>query len=425
MDTSTRQAPRSAHVWPEGPPDSHPDPTTITNDATLLHTLRLDHDPQDIERHISSIKTVEVQKLKTPYPVRKHWVSENDRIHGLWDHQISFAKMKDVRTPRRPIHDLDVSRIRYVVEPGESVRFIDNGRIVNEIQRNFIGDPGTLAWLDEVVLDNCQKRLGVRRDDSGTIIQMGYTCGLRSEPRFTWARNLLSNKCSEEELKQLNYQTSSAYALFWNVMKVSLPKVIVQDTTNLVAAAGLPPMDCNLKGRDPYRHLVCKSGNQSHMFTNIDLAPACGVAGGNYARFVHREGNANNYVTSLTTHRDLELPSGGNFFNADYGILIKAATNTCVVHRSTDYHGTTLLEKDPNEKTFLQRGLSIYLPPKTLRVWDKYKQEITVAGGERGQEALLVEEEDGMNTSDEESEEDEYHGLEFCAAGEALMKRSR
>ncbi|KAI9749819.1 MAG: hypothetical protein M1835_001394 [Candelina submexicana] len=243
---------------------------------------------------------LEVQNLKTPYPVTKHWVSVNDRIRGLWDHQISFAKMKDVSTPRRPIHDLDVSQIRYVVAPGQSVRFIDNGRIVNELQRNFIGDPATLAWLDKVVLDNCQERLKVRRDDSGTIIQMGYSCGLRSEPRFNWARKLLSSKYSEEELKQLNYQTVSAYALFWNVMKVSLPKVVIQDTTKLVAAAGLPPMDCKLKGRDPCRHLRLR----------VELP------GEIYARFVHREGNPNNYVTSLTTHRDLELPSGGNFFNA-------------------------------------------------------------------------------------------------------------
>ncbi len=203
-------------------------------------------------------------------------------------------------------------------------------------------------------------------------------------------------------------------------MKVSLPKAILKDTTDLVDGSGLPPMDCNLKGRDTYRHLVFRSGNQSHMFTNIDLAPACGVAGGNYARFVHREANASNYVTSLTTKRSLELPSGGNFFNADYGILIKAATNTCVVHRSEDYHGTTLLEKDPKGNELLQRGLSIYLPPKMLNVWRAYKREVAVSGIHREEEVVLAEEVDEINTSDEDSD----LGLEFCAAGEQAKKRS-
>ncbi len=149
-------------IWPEGLPDSHPDPTTIYNDPDLIHKLHLDRSPQEFRHHISSIKTIEVQKLETPYPIAKHWVAENNNIHGLWDHQIKFAKMDDIRTPRRPILDLDASLIRYIVEPWESVRFVDDGRIVNEIQRNFIGDPGTLEWLDGEVVDNCQKRRGVR-----------------------------------------------------------------------------------------------------------------------------------------------------------------------------------------------------------------------------------------------------------------------
>lgn len=84
-------------------------------------------------------------------------------------------------------------------------------------------------------------------------------------------------------------------------------------------------------------------------------------------RFIHRETQPHTWAVSLTTSRDFDgkLPAniegGGNFFLSRYGIRIQAASNTLIVWKPTDWHGTSLYNLNPFERTkaeFHQRGLA-------------------------------------------------------------------
>ena len=66
-------------------------------------------------------------------------------------------------------------------------------------------------------------------DDPGSLIQIGFSAGARHAPNFDWVRNITHHDLPKQVITDLNYHSSSAFVLFWNLAKDTLPKDIIND----------------------------------------------------------------------------------------------------------------------------------------------------------------------------------------------------
>ncbi|KAA8892671.1 hypothetical protein FN846DRAFT_788964, partial [Sphaerosporella brunnea] len=118
------------------------------------------------------------------------------------------------------------------------VRDADTNQIVLLVMRNFCGDPEVLEWTDGVVQIGVATKKSVRLNDPGKLALVGWTSGARSEPALMWAKNLLPAAAKElslpEMLQQYDFNYSSVYALFWNMIRRRLPEEILADLKKFV-----------------------------------------------------------------------------------------------------------------------------------------------------------------------------------------------
>lgn len=83
----------------------------------------------------------------------------------------------------------------------------------------------------------------------------------------------------------MNYQISSAFALFWNLCRAWLPDEIIADFDKFMTETGIAAMggdrrSCTLDG--DYEAMV---DGQTHKFSDVRLAPPQGAMAVNYARY--------------------------------------------------------------------------------------------------------------------------------------------
>ncbi|KAI9699288.1 MAG: hypothetical protein M1836_002898 [Candelina mexicana] len=403
---------------PEGNPRSSPG--VIRNDPTLAKVLRLNYTENERQAYVDGVKTVYLKRLPlmSEYPPRNEWICENQTIRDIWEEPMTTGPLDDVRTARKGLHNLDFKQLQYVVELDESVRLldVDSGELIAEIRRAFVPDTGVLTSINSMAERNLGLRRNVRRDDPGSIVQTGYTAGSKDLRSFVWARSLIT-RLTEEEIRELNYTTSSAYALFWNMVRNSVPETLIEDFNGVIRQSGMPRMDSNLKGRKPDLRYKVETGGRVFEFTYGELAPPCGVCGGNYSRqgtqsshrtsnvdslvrYTHNEKNATKNILSLTTHRSLPSDAGGNFYSSSYAFLVRSQANTLVTHRVADFHGTTLAQVTPGEKNLYQTGISILIQGRLPAAWKEYQKgkspDVTEA-----LELEMATEEDEVSEGDE------------------------
>ena len=99
---------------------------------------------------------------------------------------------------------------------------------------------------------------------------------------------------------------------------------------------------------------------------------------------------------SLTTNYD-HLNLGGSFYSAKYGVMIKQATNTLIVHKATEWHGTTVHDVDWFDKSLVvqHRGFSLLVQNKLQSTWNKTRLARSGkndVGGEVDSEVLSTKE---------------------------------
>ncbi len=272
------RGPSRQYVETEGPPETPAG--SIRNDPDLARRLRLNLANEEKQRHIDEIPKVRLKRLPSTatYPPRDEWVCENAIIRHLWENN---DEMND-----KGLHDLNREKLQYIVKPGESVQIHDeeNGKLVSVIQRGFVPDTGVLESLNGIAERNCKLRDNVRRNDPGTIVLTGYTAGSMHRRSFVWARNVIPELKKEEEIQELNYTTSSAYALFWNMLRNSVPDSLIKDTNMIMERNGLPRMDSNLKGTNPACRYKVETDGRVFDFTIRELAPPSGLCAANYSR---------------------------------------------------------------------------------------------------------------------------------------------
>lgn len=131
-------------------------------------------------------------------------------------------------------------------------------------------------------------------EDPGSLVQIGFSAGARSVPKFDWVRNITSRKLPAHVIDDMDHRSSSAFALFWNLCRSSLPEEVMEDFDNFFEDCCLPRMHpCNGAAGDPINHSQCMAGDYSiqigdnkFVFKNAERAPPAGVCGQNYSRFV-------------------------------------------------------------------------------------------------------------------------------------------
>jgi len=122
------------------------------------------------------------------------------------------------------------------------------------------------------------------------LCQIGYTSGAWSSPQLGWARNLLSQQ-TEATVSQLMYESSSVFALFWNILCNQLPPEANGDFEAWLGRTQILRMDTLGSQTSTEGTYTVKYGEDRFEFHGVDMPPPSGVFGTNYTRFV-KDGSA-------------------------------------------------------------------------------------------------------------------------------------
>lgn len=258
-------------------------------------------------------------------------------------------------------------------------------------------------------------------EDPGSLVQIGYSAGSRSSPKFDWVKNVqreglfAPGTCQERDR-----QASCAFAYLWNLARNKVPAEVIGDFEAFVKELQIGRMDDRgsmagdgkgISGNSGTMagasqttgSYTLQSGSRTFTFHNAELAPPTGVMALNYARCalstfflnlfliqnfraVHCENQPHKFSISWTTYRSHPKGAGGHFYIASHGIRINADTNTAVFWRPGDFHCTSLQRVDPNDDSpeFSQCGLALVTSTRLKAIWAKYcKNLISAASAEK------------------------------------------
>ncbi|KAF8228512.1 hypothetical protein L208DRAFT_1291263 [Tricholoma matsutake] len=184
---------------------------------------------------------------------------------------------------------LDPALLAFDVDASESRIFVTKqGELVAIVLRDFCTSEEALVWLDAVVLETVGVRKSIRLEDPGKLVQVGYSAGSRSSPKFDWVKNLLSAQHTPEVVEAMNVKASSACAFVWNLICSRLPTEVIEDFERFITDAELVRMDADslmaeAAGKGVY---TVNIGEDQFDFHKVELAPATGVFAENYSRCI-------------------------------------------------------------------------------------------------------------------------------------------
>lgn len=123
-------------------------------------------------------------------------------------------------------------------------------------------------------------------EDPGKLIQTGYLAGARSMPAFAWVHNIVRKReLTPEFVASSDFCTSCLFAVFWNICGSRLPPEVMDDIVNFNEQHKLLRMDAGSRVSVQTGHVALDLGTHPIVFHDIELAPACGMLGANYARY--------------------------------------------------------------------------------------------------------------------------------------------
>jgi len=97
-------------------------------------------------------------------------------------------------------------------------------------------------------------------------------------------KNIQSKKVHPDSIKDLDYKTSSAFALFWNMAKAHIDDDIIADFTKIFDEIGIFRMDANTRLPPGTGVYTVEVEGIPIEFHNVELAPPQGMLAINYAR---------------------------------------------------------------------------------------------------------------------------------------------
>jgi hypothetical protein len=130
-------------------------------------------------------------------------------------------------------------------------------------------------------------------EDPGSLVQVGFSAGACSSPKFDWVRNITNRKLPGNIVGDMDHRSSSAFALFWNLCRNCLPDEVMDDFDNFFEDCCMPRMDpCKGAAEDSagngdqhaFGDYSIQIGDDKFVFRNAERAPPAGVCGQNYSR---------------------------------------------------------------------------------------------------------------------------------------------
>lgn len=230
-------------------------------------------------------------------------------------------------------------------------------------------------------------------EDPGKLIQTGYSAGARSKPSFTWVRNIADKRdLSPEFVASSDFRTSCLFAAFWNMCRSRLPPEVMEDIIDFNEQHKLLRMDAGTRASAQTGRVSLDLGAHPIVFQDMELAPACGMLGANYSRYVltasaatpldrvcilrgtHNERQPHPFALSWTLHRSHGSEAGGNFYIASYGLKIEGTADTKLAWRPIDWHGTSLGDHEPDDPSpaFQQLGISFVTSSRVATIFARY-----------------------------------------------------
>ncbi|KAJ3560557.1 hypothetical protein NP233_g10760 [Leucocoprinus birnbaumii] len=365
----------------------------LTNQRKEQHAYRNAHwdflASEKITRHwrnsadealYANIATYSLPRLKKPYPPRGIWACDSQEINELWEDHIRFGPQPDKRHKRYPPMVVDERNLSLIIPHDESCIVLDpkTNEIVLIVIRNFIATSSVLEWMSEVISVACDTRKCIRMEDTGSIVQIGFSAGARSQPNFHWVRNLLK-KFPKDNIEKYNKDQCAVFAFFWNLLIHQLPSEVISDFRNFMNKNLLPVMNPDwIDFTEQKGSYALPVGDQIHTFHGVELAPPQAVMSRNYSRAMHTESQPHKYSCSLTAKRNGGATDGRHFYIGAYGIKVCASENSMIAWQPRHLHGTSLPNFSPSDPTpwYIHQGISFVSSPRIISVWTAYMRKI-------------------------------------------------
>ncbi|KJA21474.1 hypothetical protein HYPSUDRAFT_140663, partial [Hypholoma sublateritium FD-334 SS-4] len=304
------------------------------------------------------------------YPPLDHHISESPEIHTKWEDHLANGYQPDKHKARHPIHDLNHANLVKDVGLDESAFFqTKSGKLVGLVIRKFCTSNTAVAYADAAAAIQLPDGRNVHKEDTGKLVQMGWSAGSRSSPHFDWAHNITKH-LTEAVIKASNIEVSSLFALTWQMVRKILPPEVVVNFDRFASESGTPWMNGNCQLPEGTYQVVI-DGKMIH-FTDIELAPPGVVIGEKYLCPSHYEVQPHQFAIMWTTCRTPNELDGCHFFLSKYGIQIQQATNTLIVWLPEDAFGTSLPNFDPKSKLdpdFCQRVVAFVTSSRLRKAW--------------------------------------------------------
>ena len=90
-----------------------------------------------------------------------------------------------------------------------------------------------------------------------------------------------------ETISQLAYKSSSAFALFWNILRNQLPEEVIEDFDAWLQRTQMIRMDAIGSQDSVWGPYTVKCGDNPFIFHDVEMPPPSGVVGVNYTRSVN------------------------------------------------------------------------------------------------------------------------------------------
>jgi hypothetical protein len=130
----------------------------------FIHAIGLDWSPAMNNAFFSTVKTIYLSKLATPYPPKYNWMVESSAIDNQWRNYIEEGKQPDGRHRRYPLFHVDTSKLQSDVSPTDNLLIFDHetGQLVMLVLRRFCQHTPLLNHLGDVIKRAVQYRRSMR-----------------------------------------------------------------------------------------------------------------------------------------------------------------------------------------------------------------------------------------------------------------------
>ncbi|KAI1647733.1 uncharacterized protein F4817DRAFT_358535 [Daldinia loculata] len=318
---------------------------TKSQKTAYLETIRTITLPR---LNVIQASAVENRVINEPYLHRDDFLTETPAAKLSWDAywEETYLRKPTARALRQNVIRCHPHQWKYIIQPNESVIIRDEhtNKIVLIVLRDLVPHQSLASAMEDVCVELATKCPFERQDDPGTLVHFAYTCGSRQNFQIQLATPKRGPNMGPNY--ELQSKAQGVAGLLWNMLRCRLPDEIIDDFNDTVHRHHLPRMDMM---KAPDTSFAFEIGSRNVRFptgtgADFELPPPSGLISYNYARYTHNEVNANNWVIGYTTHAPDDHTKGGNFYLAQYGVLLLPASNTAWSWQPTDHHGTTLFE---------------------------------------------------------------------------------